>query len=101
MFMIIIENSFFIYLEINVHICQCKLALTELTYTFNFKRMYNNHRYFSLRPYLITKIEYYPRYGHKFSHFSEMNFNYIINFQNTTYEHYLKRPKSMPELKLV
>ena len=47
-------------------ICNCKLVFNDLTYNFKFKRMYNIHRFFSLRPYLITKIEYFTRQGYNF-----------------------------------
>ena len=63
--------------------------------------MYNVNRYYSLRPYLITKIEYFMRQGHKFFHFSEMNITLITKFNNMTFKYYLKQPKSMLEWKLI
>ena len=55
--------------------------------------MYNNHRYPSLRPYLLTKIESFMKHGHIFSHNSEMNFAFITKFNKMTYEYFLKQPK--------
>ena len=62
--------------------------------------MYNIHRNYSVRPYLITKIEYFIRHGHRFSHISEMNFAFITEFNNMTFEYYLEQPKSMLDWKL-
>ena len=63
--------------------------------------MYNINRYYSLRRYLITKIEYFNRQGHIFSHISEMNFSFITKFNNMTHKYYLKQTKSMLEQKII
>ena len=63
--------------------------------------MYNVNRYYSLRPYLITKIDYFTRQGYKFSHISEMKITFITNFNNMTFKYYLTQPKSMLEWKLI
>ena len=56
----------------------------DSTYVFKSNGMYNIFRYYSLRLYLITKIEYFTRQGHRFSHISEMNFAFITKFNNMT-----------------
>ena len=62
--------------------------------------MYNIHRYYSLRRYLITKIEYFKRKGYNFPHISQTNTTFKTGFRIMTYEYYLKQPKSMMEGKL-
>ena len=63
--------------------------------------MYNSHRHYYLRQYLVTKIDYFLRYGHKFSHISKMTLTFLTNFKNITYEYFLKQPKSMIEWRLI
>ena len=63
--------------------------------------MYNIDRFYSLRPYLMTKIEYFTRQGYNFSHISEMSFSFITKFNNMTYKYYLEQRKSMLEWKLI
>ena len=63
--------------------------------------MYKIHRHYYLRQYSITKTDYFMRYGHKFSHISKMTLTFITNFNNITYEYYLKQPKSMLEWRLI
>ena len=82
-------------------ICECKLIFNDLTLNFKFKKMYNVNRYYSLRPYLITKIEYFTRQGYKFSHISEMKITFITNFKNMTFKYFLSQLKSMLEWKLI
>ena len=82
-------------------ICECKLIFNDLTFNFKFKRMYNGNSYYSLRPYLITKIESFMRQGQKFFHISEMKITFINNFDNMTFKYYLKQPKSLLEWKLI
>ena len=82
-------------------ICKCKLLFNDLTFNFKFTRMYNFNRYYSLRPYFITKIEYFMRQGHKFSHISEMNITFITMFNKMTFKSYLEQPEPMPEWKLI
>ena len=81
-------------------ICKCKLIFDVLTYNFKSKKLYNTHRYYCLRQKLITKIDYLARYGHKFSHISDMIFTFVTTQTNMTYENYLKQPKPMLEWKL-
>ena len=54
-----------------------------------------------LRPYLISKIDYFENEGYIFSHISEMNIKFISNMRNITYEEYLKIPKPMIEWTLI
>ena len=61
----------------------------DSNYKFIFIRFFNIQRYCYVRQYLITKIEYFMRYGHKFSKISEMNFTFITNPNKMTYENYL------------
>ena len=48
--------------------------------------MYNNNRYYSLRPSLITKIEYFTRQGHIFSDVFESSFIFITKFNIMRYK---------------
>ena len=41
------------------------------------------------------------RCGHKLSHSSKLILTFITNFNNITYEYYLKQPKSMLEWRLI
>ena len=50
-----------------------------------------------LRNFLSSKIEFFVRQGHKFSHLSEINISFISDLRNMTYEHYLQQPKPMLE----
>ena len=50
-----------------------------------------------LRPYLISKMEDFENAGHRFSHISEMDIEFISNLRNMTYQHYLQIPKPMIE----
>ena len=49
----------------------------------------------------MSKIKYLENEGHKFSHISEMNIEFISNLRIITYDHYLKIPKSMLEWTLI
>ena len=60
--------------------------------------MYNVNRYYSSGRHLTTKIQYFIRHGHRFSHFPEVNFT-LYKFNNMTYKYYLKKQKSMLEWK--
>ena len=81
-------------------VCKFQLKYNEITYDFKFNKMYNIHRHYYLRQYLITKIEDFMRFGHKVSHISKMTSTFLINFDNITYEFYPKNPKSMSEWRL-
>ena len=63
--------------------------------------MYDVNRYYSLRLYLITKIEYFMRQGHKCFHIPEINITFKTKFNNMTFKYYPKQPKSMLEWKLI
>ena len=82
-------------------ICKRNLIFTDLTYNYEFNKMYNIHRHYYLKKYLITKTDYFMRYGHNISYKSEMSFTFIINANKTTYEYYLEEPKSMLEWILI
>ena len=49
---------------------------------------------------LLSKINYFERYDHKFSHISEMNITFIANWRKLTYEYYLSLPKPKIEWKM-
>ena len=53
-----------------------------------------------LRDFVLSKIKYFERQGHKFSHIPEMNITFITDLRNLTNEHYLNQPKCMFEWKL-
>ena len=83
-------------------ICKWKLHFSDTIINVKSNRLYNIHRPgWELRPYLISKIEYMENYGHKFSHISEMNIEFISSLRNMTYEHYIKIPKSMLEWTMI
>ena len=72
----------------------------DLTYDFKIIRTYNLYPYFYLRKNFVSKIEYFTIEGHKFTQISEMTSTLITNFNNITYEYYLKWPKPMLEWRL-
>ena len=49
----------------------------------------------------MSKIEYFTIEGHKFSKISEMTLTFISNFNNITYELYVRQTKSMLEWRLL
>ena len=53
-----------------------------------------------LRDFVLSKIKYFEKQGHIFSHKSEMNITLISELRIMTYEHYLQQPKAMLEWKL-
>ena len=55
---------------------------------------------FYFTDFVLSKINYLERRGHKFSHISEMNITFIADWKRMTYEYYLSLPKSMLEWKL-
>ena len=91
MLMIIKKIGFYLF------ICKCKLIFTDISYNFKFNEMYNIHPHYFHRKNLITKFDFFMRYGHKNSHISGMNFTFVTNLNCVTYEHYLKQSKSMLE----
>ena len=51
----------------------------------------------SLRNFLLSKVQYFENYDHKFSHISEMSITFMADWKRMTYEYYLSLPKSMLE----
>ena len=49
------------------------------------------------RNFFLSKIKYYEKCGHIFSHISELNITFIRDLRNLTYDHYLIHPKPMVE----
>ena len=49
----------------------------------------------------MSNIEYFTIEWYNFSHISEITLTFITNFNNVTYEYYLKQPKSMLEARLI
>ena len=83
-------------------ICKWKVHFSDTIINIKSDRLYNIHiPSRKLKPYLISKIEYMENYGHKFSHISEMNIEFISSLRNMTYEHYLRIPKSMLEWTMI
>ena len=65
-------------------------------------RLYNIYRAgWNLRRNSMSKYEYFESNGHKFSHISEMNFVFITDLTNTTYDHFLKMSKPMIEWTII
>ena len=83
-------------------ICKWKLHFSDTMINIKSNRMYNIHPLgWNLRRFLISQIEDFEVVGHKFSHISEMNIEFISEPRNITYEEYLKLPKSMLEWALI
>ena len=112
-----IENPSFLHMEdilkkyvddynkkfvLYIIVCRWKVHFLDTIINVKSNRMYNIHRPgWNLRSYLISKIEHMENYGHKFSHISEMNIEFISSLRNMTYEHYLMLPKSMLEWTMI
>ena len=65
-------------------------------------RLYNIHRAgWNLRRNLMSKSEYFENNGHNFSHISEMNFVFVTDLTNATFDHYLKISKPMIEWTII
>ena len=83
-------------------ICKWKLHFSDTIINIKSDRLYNIHPDgWNLRRTLISKLEYLEKDGHKFSHISEMNIEFISSLRNMKYEHYLRIPKSMLEWILI
>ena len=82
--------------EFYMVICKWKIHFSNIVVTVKSNPC---HR-FNLREFSLSKIKYYERRQHTFSHISEMNILFISDLRNMTYEHYLKQPKSMLEWRL-
>ena len=78
-----------------VVICKWKLNFSNILV--NVKKCSNS---FHLRELVLSKIEYYERRQHKFSHISQMNITFISDLRDKTYKHYPQQPKSMLEWRL-
>ena len=92
------NKKFVIY----IIICKWKLHFSDIIIKIESNRLYNIHRAgWKLRSYLISKIEDLENKGHKFSHISEMNVQFISNLRNMTYRYYLQIPKSMLEWTII
>ena len=48
-----------------------------------------------LRDSVLSKIKYFEKQGHKFSHISEINITFLSDLRNRTYDHYLQQPNSL------
>ena len=51
-------------------------------------KMHNKRKY-SLRQYLLSKIEYFERSEYNISHISEMTITFMARHDNMTYKYYL------------
>ena len=90
--------------EFYINFCKWKLHFLDTIIEVKSDRLYNSlrkHFSWKLKSYLISKIEDFESDNHKFSHISEMNILFIIDFKNMTYEHYLKLPKSILEWTII
>ena len=77
--------------------CKWKLHFSDITIDFDSKRTCNCESWKFLKMLLISKIKYFENKRHKFSHISEMNFVFISNLRDLTYNHDIKVPKTMLE----
>ena len=92
------NKKFVIY----IIICKWKLHFSDIIINIESNRLYNIHRAgWKLRSYLISKIEDLENKGHKFSHITRMNIQFISNLRNMTYRYYLQIPKSMLEWTII
>ena len=90
--------------EFYIIFCKWKLHFLDTIIEVKSRRLYNLLRKqysWKLKSYLISKIEDYECYNHKFSHISEMDILFITDFKNITYEHYLKLQKSILEWTII
>ena len=76
-----------------------EIDFLDITLHATSKRMFNVSKCY-LRNYLLPKTDYFTSFGYKFSHISVLNINFLTDYRNMTYEHYLKQPKHMVEWKL-
>ena len=83
-------------------ICKWKLLFSDTIINIKSDRLYNIHPDgWNLRRTLISKIEDFEGAGHKFSHISEMDIDFISNLRNMTYQHYLQIPKPRIEWTII
>ena len=99
----ILKNYVLEYIKkfaVYLNICKWKLHFSDTIVSVKSNMWYNVSASYYLRNFLLSKIKYFERYGHKFSHISEMNITFISDLRIMTYEHYLTQRKSMLEWKL-
>ena len=94
-------NDYIEKIVLYLNICNCKIFFNDITYNFKLNKMYNIHRYYSLKAHLITKIDIFMRRRQNFSHISEISFGFITKFNNMAYKFCLKQPKPMLDWKLI
>ena len=78
-------------------ICKWKLHFSDTIVSVKSKTWYSVSAGYYFRDFVLSKIKYYERQGHKFSHISEMNITFITDLRKMTYENYLNQPKCMFE----
>ena len=83
--------------EFYLFICKWKLHFSDTIINVKSNRLYIFRNGWNLRDFLFSKISYFERYGHIFSHISEMKITFITVLRNMTYKHYLEQPKHMVE----
>ena len=81
-------------------ICEWKLHFSDTIISVKPNTWYNVSAGYYLRGFVLSKIKYYDKRGHKFSHISEMNITFISDRRNMTYEYYLIQPKPLLECKI-
>ena len=87
--------------EFNSNICNFEIISNDSIYDSKLSRLYILQPYFYLRRSLIFEIENFAIDGYKFSHISKMTLTFIANFNNITYEYYLKQPESVLGWRLI
>ena len=80
--------------------CKWKLQFSDTVVGVKSNTRFSVSAGFYLRDFVLSKLKYFERYGHKFSHISEKDITFASDLRNMTYEHYLNQPKSMLECKL-
>ena len=86
--------------EFYLVICKGKIHFSNFIVAVRSNRLYNHPYGFNLREFLLSKIKYYERRQHTFSHISQMNITFISDLRNMTYKHYLNQTKSILEWRL-
>ena len=70
-------------------ICKWKLHISDTIVNVKSNTWYSVSAGYNLGNFLLSKNNYFGRYGRKISHISEMNITFISDLRNMTYEHYL------------
>ena len=81
-------------------LCKWNLQVSDIIINVKSDRLFNILRGWNLRSFLLSKIKYFERYGHKFSHVSKVYITFITDLRNMTYEHSLNQSKPMVERRL-